>query len=121
MTKLFPTAKYSFDTSAFVDTWRRYYPPDVFPTIWQKIDALCAGGVIIASREVMRELEKKDDDLLKHLKQNHRSTFIEFDQEQQIAAGALVNKHSGWVDPQSTRNNADPYDVALAQVEGVTV
>ena len=52
---------YSIDTSAFLDAWVRYYPPDVFPGIWEQMDRAAKGGIVKSSDEVLRELSKKDD------------------------------------------------------------
>ena len=51
---------YSLDSSGILDLFR-YYPPDVFPTIWMQMDSAASRGVIFAIDEVYRELEKKDD------------------------------------------------------------
>src|ERR1035441_2836123 len=53
---------YSLDTSGFLDAWIRHYPIDVFPTIWERLNDATRSGVVFASDEVLRELEKKDDD-----------------------------------------------------------
>lgn len=55
--------KYSVDTSALLDGWRRYYPPDVFPPVWKKLDELIEDKILIASEEVLFELKRKDDDV----------------------------------------------------------
>jgi len=54
---------YSFDTSAILEGWRRSYPPDIFSSLWTKIDQLIDDGVVIASDEVRVELEKKADEV----------------------------------------------------------
>lgn len=55
--------KYSIDTSSILDGWRRYYPPDVFPALWDRIDELIASGALRATEEVLTELERKDDEV----------------------------------------------------------
>jgi len=55
--------KYSVDTSALLDGWRRYYPPDVFPPVWKKLDELIEDKILVASEEVLLELRRKDDDV----------------------------------------------------------
>lgn len=52
---------YSVDTSAILDGWIRYYPPDVFGTVWTRLAELAGVGKLFASDEVMSELEKKDE------------------------------------------------------------
>ena len=53
--------KYSIDTSSILTGWRRTYPPDIFPTLWEKLDELIAEQILIATEEVLHELEKKDN------------------------------------------------------------
>ena len=55
-------AVYVFDTSAFIAAWSETYPPDIFAPFWMKLDDLAQGGRLIAPREVLNELGKKDDD-----------------------------------------------------------
>jgi hypothetical protein len=54
---------YCVDTSAWMDGWQRYYPQDVFPSLWTRLDELIGTGQIISSEEVYVELKKKDDTL----------------------------------------------------------
>ena len=69
---------YCVDTSAWLDGWRRYYPRDVFPTLWTKIEGLVATGQIISSEEVYVELAKKDDDLHGWIKARKRELKLTF-------------------------------------------
>ncbi len=36
--------KYSIDTSAILDGWRRYYPPRAFPGLWIRMEELIQQG-----------------------------------------------------------------------------
>lgn len=56
---------YSVDTSALMDAWVRYYPPDVFDTLWKRLDDLVEKSRLFAVDEVQRELAKQDDELHK--------------------------------------------------------
>ena len=58
---------YSLDSSGILDLFR-YYPPDVFPTLWTQMDSAASGGLVFAIDEVYRELEKKDDTAFQWLK-----------------------------------------------------
>ena len=42
-------SKYCFDTSAILDAWVRYYPPDVMPDLWEKIAEMIDNNEIILS------------------------------------------------------------------------
>ncbi len=72
--------KYSFDTSAFVNPFRRSYPRDVFPGLWRIIDSEIDDGNIVASIEVLNELQEKEDALLEYVK-SRGHMFIELDDE----------------------------------------
>jgi hypothetical protein len=69
--------RYSIDTSAILDGWRRHYPPDVFPPLWTSLE--------------------------------------ELDRRRPSAS------HRGLVNTQRNRSMADPWVIALAQVNGCTV
>ena len=64
--------RYGIDTSALLDAWVRYYPPDVFASIWEKLSQVAANGTLIATEEVLFELEKKDDDVFNMGKESFR-------------------------------------------------
>ena len=51
--------KYSIDTSAILDAWRRRYPPDVFPAVWVRFDEAIDAADLGASEEVLLEVEKR--------------------------------------------------------------
>jgi hypothetical protein len=45
--------KYSIDTSAILDGSVRYYPPEVFPALWARIERLIEAGALRATEEVL--------------------------------------------------------------------
>jgi len=51
-----------------MESYIRYYPPDVFPSLWEKLDELIEKGELAATEEVLIELGKKDDDVYKWAK-----------------------------------------------------
>jgi len=66
---------YCVDTSGWLDGWQRNYPPDVFPTLWGKIEAVVAAGEIFSSEEVYVELQKKDDEIHDWMKARKECSF----------------------------------------------
>lgn len=112
--------KYSIDTSAILDGWRRYYPPDVFPQVWSKIDELIDSGVLIATEEVLSELDKKDDEVYKWAKE-HSSMFIPIDAAIQIEVSGILRAHKKLIDDRKNRSGADPFVIALARIKNCTV
>jgi hypothetical protein len=108
------TVLYSLDTSALVTAWGRNYPPDVFAPVWDHMDTLIRNGVVRASREVLTELEKQDDELCHWCKVREDDLFIDLVEELQDAVTALLAKYPKIVAAGKGRNRADPFVIALA-------
>ena len=112
--------KYSIDTSAILDGWRRYYPPDIFPPIWTKLDELIGQGMLIASEEVLFELERKDDEVYDWARQRQH-IFRPINEEIQTAVSDILRQHKKLIDQRKDRSAADPFVIALAQLESCSV
>ena len=112
--------RYSIDTSAILECWVRWYPPDVFPSLWTKIDQLIDDGVLIASDEVKEELSKKDDEVFDWAKKRSRM-FVPLTTEIQKAAAEILSKFDRLVDSRKDRSEADAFVIALAKVENCSV
>ena len=39
---------YVIDTSALLDGWVRYYPPDVFPPLWSNLEGMITAGELLS-------------------------------------------------------------------------
>jgi hypothetical protein len=112
---------YSVDTSALLDAWVRYYPPDVFDTLWKRLDGLVVEGHLLAIDEVPRELEKKEDGLHKWVVAR-AAMIVPLDGELQQAAAAIINGYPSLTKTKSAMaGSADPFVIALAQVRELTV
>jgi hypothetical protein len=112
------TALYSLDTSALITAWWRNYPPDVFGPVWDHMDTLIRNGVVRASREVLTELEKQDDDLYHWCRVREDDLFIDLVEELQDAVTTLLAKYPKLV--ATGRNKADPFVIALATLSKPT-
>jgi hypothetical protein len=108
--------KYSLDTSALLDGWRRHYAPDVFPGVWQRLDELIHDGHLRASEEVFQEVRKKDDEVTKWVKERRKVLFVEADDELQTALRRIMRDYPKLVDTRAGRSAADPFVIALAQI-----
>lgn len=86
--------KYSVDTSALIQAWRRYYPIDVFPTLWDRIAQLVMQGDLVATEEVFVELEKKDDELLEWVR-THSQMIVPIDSHVQQAVRNILRAIRG--------------------------
>lgn len=112
--------KYSLDTSALLDGWRRYYPPDVFPRLWDGLDELIESGDLRASEEVLHELSKKDDAVFDWVEERPDLFIPTTEPVQREAMGILAN-HKKLVDTRPRRSSADPFVIAVARVHDATV
>jgi hypothetical protein len=110
---------YSIDSSGVLDLFR-YYPPDVFPTIWTQLEGAATGGNIFAIDEVYRELEKKDDVAFQWLKARP-VMIVAIDTEIQKRVTTILGVHPRLVDTRRNRSSGDPFVIALAQARNMSV
>lgn len=111
---------YCFDTSSLIECWTRYYPIDVFPGLWDELDGLVTNGEIVSPRDVLTEIEKKEDGLHKWAK-DRPTIFLELDEPIQTATTAILRQHPLLVKATAQRTEADPFVIAVAQVRAIPV
>ena len=109
------------DTSSILHAWRRDYPPDTFPSLWQKIGELAREGIMIAPDEVLLELERGGDEIYEWARAQG-SLFVEPDGDVQEKVREIVDRWPDFV-PDDSHDGvwADPYVVALAAVRSGNV
>lgn len=112
--------KYSLDTSAILDGWRRYYPPDVFPPLYDWLAELIASGDLRASEEVLHELEKKDDAVHGWVR-TRVDLFVPTDEAVQREAMKVLANHKKLIDTRPRRSSADPFVIAVAKLNDAVV
>lgn len=96
-----------------MDGWVRYYPPDVFPTLWSNLDPFIDGGEIICSEEVYVETSKKADELHEWIK-DRKQMLVPLTSEIQQLATDLLTDYPRLVDTLRGRSQADPFVIATA-------
>lgn len=111
---------YCIDTSGLLDGWKRYYPPDIFPIIWDNVSDLIDAGDLIAPEEVREEIRIGADDLYDWACAREQM-FVPLTIEIQTAVADILAVHSHWVPTDRSRNMADPFVVAVARAQGCTV
>ena len=104
---------YCVDTSAWLDGWQRYYPRDVFPSLWTELEDRIADGDILASEEVYVEVERKADDLHDWMKAR-KEMLVPLSREVQERATELLSEFPRLVDTLRGRSKADPFVIATA-------
>jgi hypothetical protein len=112
--------KYSVDTSILIEGWRRLYPPDVLPSLWDALDDLIRSEELRASEEVLHDLERKDDDVFAWAKARP-DLFIPIDEEIQEIVKEILRGHRRLIDTRSNRSSSDPFVIALARQHGAVV
>jgi hypothetical protein len=116
---------YVFDTGAFI-VLKNYYPT-TFTTLWQRIDGLVAGGVIVSVREVFNELHNYNDvDFIQDWAKQHKAIFqkpsnAELLVVQQILAIPHFQALIGNKAILKGTPVADPFVVAAGKVKKATV
>lgn len=111
---------FCFDTSAILDAWVRHYPPDVFPTIWERMDQAARAGEILVIDEVVTELKRKDDGIYKWI-EDREAMIVSIDTDIQSCLVEIMAKYPRLVDTKKNRSGCDPWVIALARVRGLYV
>lgn len=109
---------YSVDTSIIIDLRVRYYPPDVFPGLWQNIEDLIDAGRMIVADEVSTELQRGDDDCHDWVK-GAPGLIAPSDGEVLGVVAKVATDFEDWSSEQA--NWADPYVIGHAHSRGWTV
>ena len=112
--------RYSLDSSALIGAWYRRLPPDVVPSFWDHIDKKVASGEVGCIDEVKTELSKKTDALFVWVKARS-GLVVPMSPAILTSAQRIVNAFPTLTQPNSTRDTADPYVIALAECTGATV
>jgi len=92
------------------------YPQDIFPSLWRNLETLINKGSLISPCEVLEELRKKDDELLKWALV-HKSMFKDLDADQLEKVRNILRRFPGLVDFQKATLDADPFIIALVMRE----
>jgi hypothetical protein len=115
-------AIYLVDASALINGWRRYYPPDVLPSLWERLAGLVGDGRLKAPEEVRLEIARIEDDLYAWVS-SHNEMFIPPVERIQKRVSAIINAFPSFMPERSPDGIwADPYVIAIAQEEnGIVV
>lgn len=114
-------AKYCFDTDTLASSWRRYYRPVAFESMWEEIASMIDKGTILIPDEVKKEIGAGKDELVLWIKKNCKNS-IPISEKQIEIVTEIVNKYPGVSHYKKPRpNHADPFVVAVAKIFGCTV
>lgn len=111
---------HSFDTSVWINGRRDLFPPDIFVTLWQRVEEAIESG-LVRSIDVVRDELSKRDDATKAWATSRADLFLELGEGVQRATSEVLRQHPKLMGAGGGRNMADPFVVALAQVRSGTV
>lgn len=111
---------YSVDTSALIDGIERFYPRRNFPQLWERIDALISDGRFLISEEAWAEATAVDAPVRHWCEEagmGRKQSVYATSQAVATVAGEIVAAFPKWT-IQGGKNGADPFVIAVAEVEG---
>lgn len=112
---------YVFDTSSFIEAWVRSYPPDLFPRLWEAMDALALEGRMVAPEEVLQELQARDDDLHAWVKSRSDHIIVPTTRALMLEARTILADHPLLTKAGTGRSAGDPFVIALASLRACPV
>jgi len=102
---------YNLDTSALI-TLEAFYPADVFPPVWDKLDELLGNKRAYFIEEVYIEVQRRDDAVAQWLKRRRSYGMKNQTQDDFLQAQGVISNHPGLVDINATQTGADPFVIA---------
>lgn len=118
-----PGVHYSFHPSALIDGIERHYPIANFPALWERVDDLIDAGRLHVAEEAWHEAVSADSvlkDWCTDAAAGRERCVVPTDIEIGAVAGAIAAQFPRWV-RQGTKNNADPFVIAVAEVRSCVV
>lgn len=107
-----------FDSSAIIDAGERYYPIDVFPSFWNRMEALVLSGRFIAPEFLIDELAKKDDAWRDWVYERRDKIIVPVDAAMLAVVREIMAAFPALVDVDKNRSGGDPFFIALAKITG---
>lgn len=111
---------YSFDTSSLINGRRDLLPPEIFPTLWERLEVVIRAGELRCIDVVRDELSKRDDDVSAWCRAQD-DLYVALEQDVQVATRRVLAAHPQLLGKGGGRNAADPFVIGLAIVRGGTV
>lgn len=110
---------YCLDASTWLDCWTRWYPKPTFPTLWNNLDIMIAGGQIITPAMVVDELQEVEDGMARWLKGRPHGIY-DPDELVQSHVRTIMDRFRNFVELRG-KSGGDPWVVASAIIVNGTV
>lgn len=112
--------QYVIDSSALFDL-NKQYPKTIFPSVWDNFNEMCEQKLIVAPREVLREIKGGEDELLEWAEE-YEYIFLEpCEQEFEINQSILKQYPPEILLKYSVRPWADPLVISCAKFYGLPI
>src|SRR5688572_5513981 len=93
---------------------QRAYPMEVFPAVWGQLERLVEADRLLSSEEVLRELERKEKDVVHAWAVAHQQMFRPPVKAIQDEVHAIMKDFPKLVDERTGKSFADPWVIATA-------
>lgn len=101
---------YVIDTSSLIELNRRYRVK-VFPGVWKKMEELVNRGFLISPKEVLKELERGDDEV-KEWARKQTKLFKDLNAEQLNIVKEILVKYPSLAKSETLGPVADPFVIS---------
>lgn len=102
---------YIIDTSSLINL-RTFYPKDIFPPVWARIEDLIRSGSVILCSEIVDEI--KDDDLVEFIKP-YKHMIIKPSADVQKKVKDVLSQFKGLIDIKKM-GSGDPFIISYAML-----
>lgn len=99
----------------------RSYPVPAFAPLWDNLAKLAEIGALISSEEVLRDLKKKEGDVVHAWADSHEAMFQPLTEDVQRVVTEIMAKFGRLVDARSGKSMSDPFVIATAVTKGCVV
>lgn len=106
--------QFSLDTSSLMNAWNRNYQIDMFPSIWEHVEAILLDGLAVVTIQVYEEIKKKDDALAEWCEER-KEVFQAIDENHIEHLTEIMKRYPRIGSAGSGRDYADPWVISLAQ------
>lgn len=122
-------AKFLIDANVFVTPYRQYYPFDLAPSFWEKLEELIKDGTVVVLDMVKAEVLQGTDDLSNWMGSLEIGDYLDRRQPEIIAKYTEVLTHlqtnpcyhEAALHEWAKATVADPWLIAAAAVKGYTI
>jgi Domain of unknown function (DUF4411) len=109
--------RFVLDSSCLIKL-HRDQPIELYPSLWERLSELVVSGDAVIPREADREMQARDDELRRWLRERAPAVAETSSEELEIVR-EIAARHPDWV--RGAKNAADPFIIATAKFRGAVV